>query len=114
MHSSVKVIIVTGFLGIIVVTILLLISILQGCGPVPDLPDPFEDRSEVEYCGAACGNLQWLGCDGWKGSPGPDERFGTDDDVSCEDVCRTVPEVLSPKCVSLATDCKGANDCSNE
>ena len=94
---------------------LVFIALLVGlgsvsCAPVvvPPGPDP-----DAEYCGAACGNLNWLGCDGWQGSPGPDERFHTADDITCETVCKSIPEMLNPRCVADAPTCKDAQACSN-
>jgi hypothetical protein len=84
-------------------------------GPAP-LPAPIEPE---RTCREACANMARLGCEGWKGSPGEDERWMTADDVPCWRVCETV-EIeaidarglsLRPECVSAAATCRTADEC---
>lgn len=92
---------------------LLLVVFLSRCGPItPIPPNPYDP---VEYCDAACNNLFKLGCPGWEGSPGEDEQFGTEDDISCVDVCKAVVEeptaTLHQKCTAEASSCEEVEAC---
>lgn len=75
-----------------------------------------EDQDTVEDCDAACENMERLGCEEGKGSPGPDEQYGTEDDVSCLEVCRNVMGgddgiPIRPICVSKVDACENVGDC---
>ena len=97
-----------------------LFQLLTACGgcvyqPPPDNPID----NDPSNCSAACDNLKRLGCPGWEGSPGKDEQFGTDDDVSCEDVCvdvvNTDPSVtLNQTCTADAESCDEVEACFDE
>ena len=73
------------------------------------------DDSTPDDCRAACANLARLQCPGWEGSPGADETFGTEDDKSCEEVCREVMDLgettLYPKCTAKAESCEAVEAC---
>lgn len=88
---------------------------LAGCGPMPGPPIEPEGGTK-EDCPSACANLQDLRCPGWRGSPGPDGVFDTEDDVSCIDVCiymMTVDETMTlfPICTAQAADCDEVEEC---
>lgn len=92
-------------------TVILIIK----CGSIPITPVP-EDTDTPEYCEAACENMERLGCDEAKGSPGEDEQFGTEDDVSCSDVCKNVMSgvygiPMNPICVSKVEACGDVGNC---
>jgi len=91
----------------------LVFSWATGCsfiGPPVGPPD-----SDPGDCAAACKNLAMQGCPGWRGSPGQDERWGTQDDVSCIDVCLTLLQeptaTLYPKCTAQAKTCAEVELC---
>ena len=69
-------------------------------------------------CVAACNNMEDLDCDGWQGSPGEDEEFGTEDDVPCDEVCKMIAEESSgemfPGCVAAADSCEAVDACSEQ
>jgi hypothetical protein len=81
--------------------------------PEPPMP-PTEDA-----CARAAANMARLGCDGWRGSPGQDEHFGSTDDVGYAQVCRDTEAssegraALSahPDCVAAARDCAAVAAC---
>lgn len=87
--------------------------------PVPTVdvlpPDP-EPPPGVDWCEAACANLRKLGCDWADPTPGDDGLLGTDDDGTCESVCRVAeqePETtMRPGCVSWAESCAAAEECT--
>ncbi len=71
-------------------------------------------EDDPEDCGAACERLKVLGCDGWDGSPGEDELWGTADDVSCEEVCRGIVDeqgTLHLDCTIMAESCAEVDEC---
>lgn len=69
-------------------------------------------------CVAACDNMEDLDCDGWQGSPGEDEVYGTEDDVSCDEICEMIAEEptaeIFPGCVAAAETCEAVDECSNQ
>lgn len=98
-----------------------------------DIPDPVDTETKdtgteqsvdtqtintdpMTPCEAACENLRLIGCPGAEGSPGPDEMFGTQDDVPCADVCQEVENLgrfsLNPECISTAETCEQVDACS--
>ena len=92
---------------------------IGGCTITPFIPtedtDDWGDAGSPDDCESACDNLSKLGCEGAEGSPGPDEEFGTEDDVACAEVCRSVMEegevTMHPSCVAAATSCDEADAC---
>jgi hypothetical protein len=55
-------------------------------------------------------------CPGWEGSPGPDEVFGTEDDIPCVEVCIGIVEAdptttLFPLCTAKAESCDEVDEC---
>ncbi len=100
---------------------ILLASVLfvWGCGvikPIPPGPPVSPDAGTVDDCAAACDNLARMECPGWQGSPGSDEVFGTDDDVSCEVVCRTIvggdpTATLHQRCTADSKSCDDVERC---
>lgn len=87
--------------------LVLVCSLLVSC--VAKTPD------ELNGCAAACSNLRSLGCDGSQGHAGPDQQFGTLDDVSCEDACHDILSArvlpVDPQCLSTAGSCEAADEC---
>jgi hypothetical protein len=77
--------------------------------------DEWDDSGTPDDCEAACDNLLELGCDGAEGSPGPDEEYGTPDDVPCADVCREIMTeggiTMHPACVAEAESCEAVEEC---
>ena len=66
--------------------------VLLGCGPVPVRPDPVDPGDDVgDSCTIACAVMQQLGCPGWRGSPGEDEEYGTEDDEYDRDLSERCP-----------------------
>jgi hypothetical protein len=98
-----------------------LVFCARGCTITPFVPSEdtgdWGDAGSPDDCSAACDNLSELGCEGAEGSPGPDEEFGTADDVACAEVCRSVMEegevTMHPSCVAAATSCDEADACFN-
>lgn len=81
-------------------------------------PRPIEKREHIEDlngCAAACDNLGKMQCDGWEGSPGPDEVYGTPDDVGCAQACRDIVGAtsitLNTVCISRSRSCTQAALC---
>jgi hypothetical protein len=95
----------------------LLCLLIFGCVPVPVPGPPVDPEGGTEDdCPAACANLQDLKCPGWRGSPGPDGVFDTEDDISCVDVCvytMTVDETMTlfPLCTAQAETCEEVEEC---
>lgn len=102
---------------------LLCAALLLGAAPcVHPAHEPAEPATRPvarSSCEAACTNAARLGCEGWDGSPGSDERRGTGDDVPCPEVCRNLegaakelPGVsLHPECVRAAESCAAVSRC---
>ena len=94
----------------------LILLLLIGCTFNPDPVTPDDPKDVMTQCDLACKNLKRMDCDGWKGSPGEDEVFGTNDDVSCQITCTEIvnsdPTVtLHQLCVAKATSCTDADKC---
>lgn len=94
--------------------IVALIIHMYNCGS--NIIDPIEPTPSISHCNQACTNMTKLECDGWKGSPGSDEIFGTIDDISCTEICIVISSPdsiinLCPKCVSLAISCEEVDAC---
>ena len=82
--------------------------------PLPPEPPPAPERDGS--CDAACDNLARLQCHGHEGSPGPDEAYGTDDDMPCAVACRKIiladeHATLYQACVAAADSCESADEC---
>lgn len=78
--------------------------------PIPDAPP----GGDPDDCDLMCENLARLGCPGNQGSRGDDGVFGTEDDVSCAQVCRDTVEsgfTLNQECQSAASSCESADRC---
>jgi hypothetical protein len=85
--------------------------LLIGCGPYVYIPPGAEDPA---LCEPACEVLERYKVEGWDGSPGPDEVFGTADDVPCAQVCRETIRAGYPfqvKCLSGAGSRGEAEGC---
>ena len=82
------------------------------------LPQPAPLPDGVGGCGAACQNLARLRCDGWRGSPGEDGRYGTVDDVSCQTACEEIESApggnMSTGCVASVAGCDLVDRCMAE
>jgi hypothetical protein len=93
---------------------ILLATIVCACGPLPEAPIDTPEN-ERDFCSAACDKLAELQCPGWRGSPGLDEIFGTDDDISCSRVCNELvvesSVTLHAECTSEATSCAAVERC---
>jgi hypothetical protein len=89
----------------------LAVMMFNGCTPEPD----WDDSGTPDDCEAACERIEELGCEGAEGSPGPDEEYGTEDDVPCVEVCRNVMVEggvsLHPACVAAADNCNAVDAC---
>lgn len=69
-----------------------------------------------EDCAPACATMERLQCPGFRGSPGPDEEFGTSDDVACARACVELVNAdptftLAQRCIAQATSCEAADRC---
>lgn len=91
------------------------LALVVGCHlfPAPKRPTVEGD------CTTACENLTRLECPGHEGSPGPDEIYGTPDDVSCDQACTDIVQAdpvvtLNQSCVSGAASCAAADACMAE
>lgn len=86
--------------------------------PVPE-PNDQNDASELdaeEACSLLCINLERFDCPGKDGSPGPDEQYGTADDVPCAEQCvktvSIVPWMLDKaRCGAKAKGCDELEAC---
>ncbi len=66
----------------------MIVMMLSGasCDPPPPEPAPTPDPDSGP-CAQACANMERLKCAGWEGSPGPDGKMDTADDVPCTPSC---------------------------
>ena len=67
---------------------MLLATMMMGAScelPEPE-PAPPVDPS-ASPCAQVCVNMERLKCLGWEGSPGPDGKMGTADDMGCTLAC---------------------------
>ncbi|MCP4601173.1 MAG: hypothetical protein GY847_11730 [Proteobacteria bacterium] len=91
------------------------VPIILRCSPLFPGPPVDPDAGTAEDCDVACANLARLKCPGWEGSPGADERYGTEDDISCVEVCEELLEeptmTLYPRCTSKASSCEQFDKC---
>ena len=55
-------------------------------------PNPY---TPALCCSEACGNMFRLNYSGWEGSPGPDGKFHTEDDLTCVKKC--MDKIKDPK-----------------
>ncbi len=94
---------------------IILVPFLLRCAPIEPGPPHDPEAGSVDDCPAACDNLAVMQCPGWEGSPGPDEVYGTEDDVPCLEVCEDFVEfsnmTLYPACTAKATSCEEALEC---
>lgn len=71
--------------------------------------------AENGTCRSACANLQALGCDGYLGSPGYDEEYATEDDLTCVNVCLDISNdpagELYLDCTTSAQSCRAVDRC---
>lgn len=98
------------------------------CKPSPVVPELVQDTEVKENdtfkpipdtfdtpCERACNNIRYMGCKGAEGSPGPDEDYGNEDDVDCEDVCERIMNEgdfsIEPECVAKAKTCEEVDEC---
>lgn len=105
------------------------------CKPIPVVPESVQDtevkendtfeivpeafdsdeRKDKTICERACDNIRNMGCKGAEGSPGPDEEYGNEDDVACEDVCEMIMNEgdfsIEPECVAKAETCEEVDEC---
>lgn len=98
----------------------LLLSAFMGamCKSEPPPPSPTKDHEpEGDYtCATACANL--IGCEEGTPTPGEDGIPGTNDDQTCEMVCRNVQNSgtidYPVECLSKikAGDCEAAKECN--
>lgn len=105
-------------IGLAVVSLYFVISVLIGCASLPfegNVEILLDGDDESPDCRSACQNLERLGCDESRGSPGPDDIFGTEDDISCFVVCRELTRektfTLNQKCISEIDSCLEVDSC---
>lgn len=101
-----------------------LCAVLSGCAALSDVvyppgPPVPQDAGTAGECAAACDNLARMQCPGWQGSPGPDEAYGTVDDVACATACVDIVTsdptmTLHQRCTAAATSCEGVDACFGE
>jgi hypothetical protein len=103
---------IAGILGLLVA--------FSGCtwGVLPPRPD-YEQQEPGTACAGLCSVLVEHECPGWRGNPGPDERFGTADDVGCEDQCLRSVGLASwmldkASCGAAARNCAEIDSCMSE
>ena len=109
-----------AIVGLFVAVVVLAALLITGCGAIDIVvdTDPVLD-TDVDAgggCRGACSNIAELGCDGAEGSPGPDEVYGTEDDVPCAEVCEETEGAgvsMETGCVSAADDCDAVDACFN-
>jgi hypothetical protein len=69
--------------------------VLVACSPAPE-PEP-PPGPDASYCPAACERFRELGCPEGDDEAGEDGVLGTEDDVSCEEVCEVAAAWLNPE-----------------
>lgn len=92
-------------------TCLFLASCITTVQPSDQIPIP-------DACTRMCATMADEQCDGWQGSPGEDERFGTKDDVPCNEACEQVVSAdptmeESVQCGASAESCSAIENCQN-
>ena len=101
--------------SLIFIGFLTAITNIPGCGPViHNIIDP--NAGSISDCQAACNNMATHQCPGWKGYPGEDQIYNTEDDISCEEICEHVTLAgvgLEQACVSTADSCEAMDRCQN-
>lgn len=92
-------------------TYLLIAVLAASCAGTKNDP---EVPVAVGSCSHWCARRAVLGCDAM-GSPGHDEKFGTDDDVPCEQVCSDVIKSavfeVDVACFDTALSCESLEVC---
>lgn len=87
----------------------LLMAILLTCGCISD------DDTDIAWCDEACDNMRRMQCPGWEGNAGLDEQWGTDDDITCEEICIAISSepgfTLYPECTAQALSCEDIDNC---
>ena len=85
----------------------------------PPKPEPMPDPNPApnDLCSAVCVHEHALGCSAAKGSPGPDDVYGTIDDVPCATACHdqlaadaTLEALLV--CITRSENCADVDRCS--
>lgn len=87
---------------------ILFCSLLLSCSQEPAFPEA------PANCAAACARMKQLNHKGALGSPGPDQVYGTDDDVPCPVACVEM-ERISPfnlPCISNAVSKSAIDACA--
>lgn len=84
--------------------------------PPEPAPTPDPDSGPCEQ---VCANMKRLECLGWDGSPGPDGKMGTEDDVACTPTCvdyivADPTAVGYETCQANATTCDAMDACYDE
>ena len=100
-------------------SLLFLVSVLFNCTVTPIPPNDQTDYPQydvVEACNRLCANLELHDCPAKIGAPGPDEEFGTIDDVACRPQCEksvsALPWMLGKaRCGAVANDCEAIEAC---
>ena len=69
-----------------------LATLESGCGPTKIIKedDKLIDAGTIEDCKSACDIMENFKYPGWRGSPGKDNKFGTEDDPGCVASCEDV------------------------
>lgn len=98
---------------------------LTGASCEPPEPEPIQPDPEhvvdplASPCAQVCANMDRLKCLGWDGSPGPDGKMGTDDDMACTPACqeyiRQDPTADGYQgCQAAAATCDAMDACYDE
>lgn len=95
--------------------LLLIACVRKDMPPLPVTPN----QDEAEDCPAACETMERYQCPGWRGSPGADDVYGTEDDVPCDQACREIVTAdisasLNQQCVAMSTSCRMVERCFEE
>jgi len=107
-------------LGFVTIWVGFVLVVLVGCHPAA--PGPFSPPvappgplPKADICLMFCDTLGKMGCPGAEGSPGPDERYGTNDDRPCDEVCGAIVATGvytgNAQCLVQAQTCDIAERC---
>ena len=100
----------------------LTVLMLSGASCEPPTPEPIKPDPEhvvdpgAPSCATVCATMERLKCLGWEGSPGPDGKMGTGDDMPCTPACqeyiRQDPTADGYQgCQTAATTCDAMDAC---
>lgn len=95
----------------------LALALLRCASGQPEVVTPPKERPDASpaRCGDACARLAELGCESALPTPGPDRIPGTEDDGTCERVCKAVQAseatALDLGCVVAAASCEASEAC---